>query len=72
MARRKKVTTKECTMPGRTLPTTAFNVNKNSTDVYHSYSTKSDNIIRRFQATGATVGTTELSTILNNLIKPDE
>ena len=67
MARRKKVTTKECTMTGMTFPTTEFYVNKNSTDGLHSYSKKADNFRRRLQATGATVGTTELRTMFNNL-----
>lgn len=69
MARRKKVTTKECTMTGMTFPTTEFYVNRNSTDGLHSYSKKADNFRRRLQATGATVGTTELRTMFNNLFQ---
>ena len=69
MARRKKVTTKECTMTGMTFPTTEFYANKNSTDGLHSYSKKADNFRRRLQATGATVGTTELRTMFNNLFQ---
>ena len=69
MARTKKVTTKECTMTGMTFPTTEFYVNKNSTDGLHSYSKKADNFRRRLQATGATVGTTELRTMFNNLFQ---
>ena len=69
MARRKKITTKECTMTGMTFPTTEFYVNKNSTDGLHSYSKKADNFRRRLQATGATVGTNELRTMFNNLFQ---
>ena len=69
MARRKKITTKECTMTGMTFPTSEFYVNKNSTDGLHFYSKKADNFRRRLQATGATVGTTELRTMFNNLFQ---
>jgi hypothetical protein len=56
-------------MTGMTFPTTEFYVNKNSTDGLHSYSKKADNFRRRLQATGATVGTTELRTMFNNLFQ---
>jgi uncharacterized protein YegP (UPF0339 family) len=69
MGRRKKVTTKECAMTGMTFPTTEFYANKKSADGLHLYSKKADNFRRRLQATGATVGTTELRTMFNNLFQ---
>tara|TARA_R100001480_G_scaffold389_1_gene1004 strand:- start:23 stop:241 length:219 start_codon:yes stop_codon:yes gene_type:complete len=69
MGRRKKVTTKECAMTGMTFPTTEFYANSKSADGLHLYSKKADNFRRRLQATGATVGTTELRTMFNNLFQ---
>ena len=43
--------------------------NNNSKDGLHAYSKKADNFRRRLQATGATVGTTELRTMFNNLFQ---
>jgi hypothetical protein len=69
MARRKKETTKLCAMTGMTFPTTEFYANNTSRDGLHAYSKKADNFRRRLQATGATVGTTELRTMFNNLFQ---
>ena len=69
MARKRKVTTKECAMTGMTFPTTEFYANKNASDGLHLYSKKADNFRRRLQATGATVGTTERRTMFNNLFQ---
>ncbi len=69
MARRKKATTKLCAMTGMTFPTNEFYANNNSKDGLHAYSKKADNFRRRLQATGATVGTTELRTMFNNLFQ---
>jgi hypothetical protein len=69
MARRKKETTKLCAMTGMTFPTTEFYANNTSKDGLHAYSKKADNFRRRLQATGATVGTTELRTMFNNLFQ---
>lgn len=69
MARRKKATTKLCAMTGMTFPTSEFYANKTSSDGLHVYSKKADNFRRRLQATGATVGTTELRTMFNNLFQ---
>ena len=69
MARRKKVTTKQCAMTGMTFPTSEFYANRTSKDGLHAYSKKADNFRRRLQATGATVGTTELRTMFNNLFQ---
>ena len=69
MARRKKVTSKQCAMTGMTFPTNEFYANNNSRDGLHAYSKKADNFRRRLQATGATVGTTELRTMFNNLFQ---
>ena len=66
MARRKKETTKLCAMTGMTFPTTEFYANNTSKDGLHAYSKIADNFRRRLQATGATVGTTELRTMFNN------
>ena len=69
MARRKKVTSKQCAMTGMTFPTNEFYVNNNSKDGLHAYSKKADNFRRRLQATGANIGTTELRTMFNNLFQ---
>ena len=69
MARRKKATTKLCAMTRMTFPTTEFYANNTSKDGLHAYSKKADNFRRRLQATGATVGTTELRTMFNNLFQ---
>jgi hypothetical protein len=69
MARRKKATTKLCAMTGMAFPTTEFYANNTSKDGLHAYSKKADNFRRRLQATGATVGTTELRTMFNNLFQ---
>ncbi len=69
MARRKKVTSKQCAMTGMKFPTNEFYANKNSKDGLHSYSKKADNFRRRLQATGADIGTTELRTMFNNLFQ---
>lgn len=69
MARRKKATTKLCAMTGMTFPTTEFYANNTAKDGLHAYSKKADNFRRRLQATGATVGTTELRTMFNNLFQ---
>ena len=69
MARRKKATTKLCAMTGITFPTTEFYANNTSKDGLHAYSKKADNFRIRLQATGATVGTTELRTMFNNLFQ---
>ena len=69
MARRKKATTKLCAMTGMTFPTTEFYANNTSRDGLHVCSKKADNFRRRLQATGATVGTTELRTMFNNLFQ---
>jgi len=69
MARRKKVTSKQCAMTGMTFPTNEFYVNNNSKDGLHAYSKKADNFRRRLQATGASIGTTELRTMFNNLFQ---
>jgi hypothetical protein len=69
MARRKKATTKLCAMTGMTFPTTEFYANNTSKDGLHAYSKKADNFRRRLQATGASVGTTELRTMFNNLFQ---
>jgi hypothetical protein len=52
-----------------TFPTTEFYANNTSKDGLHAYSKKADNFRRRLQATGATVGTTELRTMFNNLFQ---
>ena len=69
MARRKKATTKLCAMTGMTFPISEFYANNTSKDGLHAYSKKADNFRRRLQATGATVGTTELRTMFNNLFQ---
>ena len=69
MARRKKATTKLCAMTGMTFPTTEFYANSTAKDGLYAYSKKADNFRRRLQATGATVGTTELRTMFNNLFQ---
>lgn len=69
MARRKKVTSKQCAITGMTFPTNEFYVNNNSKDGLHAYSKKADNFRRRLQATGASIGTTELRTMFNNLFQ---
>ena len=69
MARRKKATTKLCTITGMTFPISEFYANNTSKDGLHAYSKKADNFRRRLQATGATVGTTELRTMFNNLFQ---
>ena len=51
MARRKKVTSKQCAMTGMTFPTNEFYANNNSKDGLHAYSKKADNFRRRLQAT---------------------
>ena len=40
MARRKKVTTKQCAMTGMNFPTTEFYANKTAADGLHAYSKK--------------------------------
>ena len=42
MARRKKVTSKQCAMTGMTFPTNEFYANNNSKDGLHAYSKKAD------------------------------
>ena len=69
MARKRKVTTKQCAMTGMTFPVTEFYANANATDGLHSYSKKADNFRRRLQANGANIGTTELRTMFNNLFQ---
>ena len=69
MARRKKVTSKQCAITGMTFPKNEFYVNNNSKDGLHAYSKKADNFRRRLQATGASIGTTELRTMFNNLFQ---
>jgi hypothetical protein len=69
MARKRKVATKQCAMTGMTFPASEFYANKTSNDGLHAYSKKADNFRRRLQATGATVGTTELRTMFNNLFQ---
>ena len=67
MARKTKVTTKQCAMTGMKFPTNEFYINKNSTDGLHAYSKKADNFRRRLQANGSNIGATELRTMFNNL-----
>lgn len=69
MARRKKVTSKQCAMTGMTFPTNEFYVNNNSKDGLHAYSKKADNFRRRLQANGSDIGATELRTMFNNLFQ---
>jgi hypothetical protein len=69
MARRKKVTSKQCAITGMNFPTNEFYANNNSKDGLHAYSKKADNFRRRLQATGANIGTTELRTMFNNLFQ---
>jgi hypothetical protein len=69
MARRKKVTSKQCAITGMTFPTNEFYVNNNSKDGLHAYSKKADNFRRRLQANGSDIGATELRTMFNNLFQ---
>ena len=69
MARRKKVTSKQCAITGMTFPTNEFYVNNNSKDGLHAYSKKADNFRRRLQANGSDMGATELRTMFNNLFQ---
>jgi len=47
MARKRKVTTKQCAMTGMNFPVTEFYVNNSTTDGLHPYSKKADNFRRR-------------------------
>ena len=69
MARKRKVATKQCAMTGMNFPVTEFYKNNTTADGLHPYAKKADNFRRRLQATGATVGTTELRTMFNNLFQ---
>ena len=69
MARRKKVTSKQCAITGMTFPTNEFYVNNNSRDGLHAYTKKADNFRRRLQANGSNIGATELRTMFNNLFQ---
>jgi hypothetical protein len=69
MARRKKVTSKQCAITGMNFPTNEFYVNNNSRDGLHAYSKKADNFRRRLQANGSDIGATELRTMFNNLFQ---
>ena len=69
MARRKKVTSKQCAITGMTFPTNEFYTNNNSKDGLHAYSKKADNFRRRLQANGSDIGATELRTMFNNLFQ---
>tara|TARA_R100000734_G_scaffold13918_1_gene10297 strand:- start:251 stop:454 length:204 start_codon:yes stop_codon:yes gene_type:complete len=62
MARKRKVTTKQCAMTGMNFPVTEFYVNNSTTDGLHPYSKKADNFRRR---TG--VNASELRTMFTNL-----
>ena len=64
MARRKKVTSKQCAITGMNFPTTEFYVNNSSKDGLHPYTKKADNFRRR---TG--VNASDLRQMFNNLFE---
>ena len=64
MARTRKVTTKQCAMTGMNFPVTEFYKNNTTADGLHPYAKKADNF-----RTGASIGTTELRTMFNNLFQ---
>ena len=70
MARRKKVTSKQCAMTGMTFPTNEFyaRITIQKMDYTHTVK-KLITFRRRLQATGASIGTTELRTMFNNLFQ---
>ena len=64
MARKRKITTKQCTMTGITFPVTEFYANSTTTDGLHPYTKKADNFRRR---TG--IDASDLRTMFNNLFE---
>ena len=58
MARKRKVTTKQCAMTGMNFPVTEFYKNNTTADGLHPYAKKADNFRRR---TGVNAGTVKLS-----------
>ena len=64
MARKRKVTTKQCAMTGMNFPVTEFYVNNSTTDGLHPYSKKADNFRRR---TG--VNASDLRNMFNTLFE---
>ena len=64
MARKRKITTKQCAMTGMNFPVTEFYANSSSIDGLHPYSKKADNFRRR---TG--MNASDLRTMFNNLFE---
>jgi len=64
MARKRKVTTKECAMTGMNFPVTEFYKNNTTADGLHPYAKKADNFRRR---TG--VNAADLRTMFTNLFQ---
>ena len=64
MARRKKVTSKQCAITGMNFPTNEFYVNNSSKDGLHPYTKKADIFRRR---TG--VNASDLRQMFNNLFE---
>tara|TARA_R100001509_G_scaffold52511_2_gene28848 strand:+ start:955 stop:1158 length:204 start_codon:yes stop_codon:yes gene_type:complete len=64
MARKRKITTKQCAMTGMNFPVTEFYANNSSVDGLHPYSKKADNFRRR---TG--MNASDLRTMFNNLFE---
>ena len=64
MARRKKVTSKQCAITGMNFPTNEFYVNNSSKDGLHPYTKKADNFRRR-----TVVNPSDLRQMFNNLFE---